>query len=267
MATTFNPPSGPCYSDLEGKTVLVTGGCAGIGRAISLRLAQEGMHVFLCGRTEETLAQTAELVDQADGTATPVTADLSQQAQVASLFERIAQQAGVLDLLVHNAALVRGGSLANTDAEYWRTMLATNLDSAFYLTAQCADAMASRGSGSLIFISTIGAVQAHHEMLAYDTSKGAIDSFVRSMALELAPRGVRVNGIAPGATVRRDVPAGTPLQKIKQPYIPMRRYGAASEIAATVAFLASDQASYITGQIIAVDGGATAQLSPKGIFI
>lgn len=267
MNDTFEPPVSPCYPDLRGKVALVTGGGAGIGKAISVRLGTEGMRVVLCGRTEENLIETAGEITGAGGFALPVVTDVSDEAQVDALFARMAQEGLQPDLLVHNAALVRGGALSDTNTDYWQRMLATNADSAFFLAKRLAPMMLERGSGAMVFISTIGALQSHHRMLAYDSSKGAIEAFVRSLALELAPAGIRVNSVAPGPIRRNGIPAGTPLETVRQPYVPMQRYGSSDEIAAAVAFLASSQASYITGQTLCVDGGSTAQLSPPGIFI
>ncbi|MBM3499206.1 MAG: SDR family oxidoreductase [Armatimonadetes bacterium] len=267
MADTFHPPQGPCYRDLAGKTALVTGGGSGIGLGISQRLAAEGMRVFLCGRRVEVIEEAAESIRTAGGWAQAVATDVSQEAGVARLMATVGEAGNGLQVLVHNAALVRGGPLSKTDADYWRRMYATNMDSTFYLSKAAVELMAPQQSGSIIFITTIGAVRAHHGMLAYDSSKGALNVFTQSLALELAPQGLRVNAVAPGATNRDahgdEIEAGA----LAQPHVPWGRRGTPAEIAAAVAFLASAQASYVTGQILCVDGGATAQLSPRGVFI
>jgi len=280
MAQMFRPPQGPCFSDLQGKVALVTGGGSGIGRGISHRLAAEGMQVFLCGRTEERLAKTAEDIRDSGGRATPVVADISREDQIADLFGRIREESGALDLLVHNAALVRGKTLAETDAPFWRAVFATNIDSAFHLAKQCTEMMIPRASGNLIFISTIGAVRAHYGMVAYDSSKGALNSLTRALALELSSHNIRVNAIAPGAVIGQESRRSAhsprnvvafdpeiPMEHLRQPHIPLGRRGTPAELGAAVAFLASDQSSYITGQTLCVDGGATVQLSPRGIWI
>jgi len=267
MDAVFRPPHGPCYQDLNGKTAVVTGGGSGIGLAISRRLAAEGMRVFICGRREEVLAEAAEAIRAAGGWAQGVAADVSEEKGVDRLMEAVREAGAGLDVLVHNAALVRGGPLAKTDADYWRRMYAANMDSTFYLAKAALNLMTPQQSGSLVFITSIGALRAHHDMIAYDSTKGALNTFVRSLALEVARQGIRVNAVAPGAT-HRDV-HGDEIdpQSLRQPYVPLGRRGTPAEIAAGVAFLASEQASYITGQILCVDGGATAQLSPRGIFI
>jgi len=257
----------PCYRDLDGKTAIVTGGGSGIGLGISRRLAAEGMRVFLCGRREEVVKEAAEGIRAAGGWAQGVAADVSEETEVERLMEAVSEAGRGLGVLVHNAAMVRGGPLAKTDAEYWRRMYATNMDSTFYLAKAALGLMTPQGSGSLVFITSIGALRAHHDMIAYDSTKGALNVFVRSLALEVAPQGIRVNAVAPGATHRDAHGQEIDPRSLRQPYVPLGRRGTPAEIAAAVAFLASAQASYITGQVLCVDGGATAQLSPRGIFI
>lgn len=221
----------------------------------------------LSGRRTTPLQQTADAIRTAGGVAVPVVADVSLPADIETLMETVKQAAGPIDLLVHNAAWVHGGNLASTTLDDWRRLMATNLDSAYFLARGAMDLMLPRKRGVMVFVSTIGARQAHHGMTGYDASKGGVESFVRSLALELAPAGIRVNGIAPGA-IQRDAHERTiEASVLHQPYVPMLRRGVPAEIASVVAFLASVQASYITGQILAVDGGATAQLSPRGAFI
>jgi len=263
----FRPPQGPCYRDLTGKTAVVTGGGSGIGLGISRRLGAEGMRVFLCGRREAVLQEAAEGLRAEGCEAQPVVADISREEDVARLMGAVHDAGQGLQVLVHNAALMRGGPLSRTDAAYWRAMYATNIDSAFYLSKAAVDLMTPQQSGSLIFITTIGAVRAHQGMLAYDSSKGALNVFTQSLALELAPQGIRVNAVAPGATNHDAHGAEIEVRALTQPYVPLGRRGVPAETAAAVAFLASEQASYITGQVLCVDGGATTQLSPRGVFI
>ncbi|HUW34552.1 MAG TPA: SDR family oxidoreductase [Planctomycetota bacterium] len=280
---TFRPPVGPCYPDLRGKTVLVTGGGAGLGRGISYRMAAEGMLVFLCGRREELLNEVAHNIRQAGGLAVPIAADLSREDEVARLFPRIHEHSPHIDVLVHNAALVAPGTFADTDTAYWQKMFATNSDSCFFLAKQCAQTMIPRRAGTMIFISTIGVERAHRRMIAYDASKGALEAFARALSLELAPHRIRVNAIAPGpisgqdTSKRRDSPWKRRSEKafdpeisweeFHHPHIPIGRFGTPADIAAAAAFLASDQASFITGTVLTVDGGATTQLAPPGIWI
>lgn len=259
-------PEAPCYSDLAGQTVLVTGGGAGIGKSISLRLAAEKMKVVICGRSKEHLEETADLIHGSGGEVLAVPVDISRPEDITNLFNKIRAEFGALDVLVHNAAVLERRTFAETDAEFWRKTYATNLDSAFYLTKNCAGMMIPRCSGSLVFISTVGGLRAHQRGIAYDSSKAALDGFVRGLALEFSQHNIRVNAVAPGATMKINCDE-IPLDRIRHQYIPLGRLGTSVEIAAAVAFLASRQSSYIIGQIIYVDGGITVQLSPQGIEI
>jgi NAD(P)-dependent dehydrogenase (short-subunit alcohol dehydrogenase family) len=259
-------PQGPCYADLRDKVALVTGGSHGIGKGIAIRLAQEGMRVYICGRTEARLAETAQAVREV-GDVRPVVADVSDAESVAEMLRRIEAEGEGLDVLVHNAAILGGGPLLRATYESWRERFATNVDSVFHLAKGCGEMMVRRGSGAMVFISTIGVTRAHRGMVSYDSSKGAVEAAVRSLALELAPHGIRVNAVAPGATARNVYASEVDPGRLAQPYVPLGRSGTPAETAAAVAFLASAQSSYITGQTLCVDGGATTQLSPPGIFI
>lgn len=283
MTEMFTSPQGPCFADLRGKVALVTGGGAGIGRGISQRLAVEGMHVIICGRTASALRAMAERIRGTGGQATAIVTDISNEEEVCALFSRIREEHGRLDVLVHNAALNKRSALEDCDTDYWRQVFATNIDSAFFLAKQYTDLMLPQGHGNMIFISTIGAQRAHYGMLAYDSSKGALDAFTRGLALELALKHIRVNAVAPGTILNRDLSndpdanwaqshqsafeAQIPLDQLSQPLVPMGRFGTPAEVGAAVAFLASEQSSYITGQVLTVDGGATTQLSPRGQWI
>jgi len=266
MSDVIHTPQGPCYSDLKGKTVLVTGGGRGIGRGICQRLAAEGMRVFLCGRTEATLKETAELVRAAGGEAVPIVADLVQPEQIEALFKQIYGACEALDVLVHNAAKMDGGTLMTLELDTWRTFMATNLDSSFILTKKACETMVPRRSGSIIFISTFAALRAHYRQVPYDTSKSGIDGFTRAAGIELAQYGIRVNGVAPGPISTRAVVFNKEVSAshLTHVNVPLGRSGVPAEIAACVAFLASTQAQYIVGQTICVDGGGIAQLSPRG---
>lgn len=269
MSEVFYPPQGPCYADLRGKSVLVTGGGSGIGRGICIRLAAEGMRVLLCGRTADTLCETVELVRSAGEQAAYTIADVSSEEDVAGLFDWIKKDHDSLDVLVHNAAVKRSKPFSETDSAHWREVLSTNIDSACYLAKEFSQLMIPLRRGAIVFISSIGAARAHYGMVAYDSSKGALESFTRALAIELAEYGIRANGVSPGATCvdEQSFAAQMSAVSFRQPYIPLGRVGTPAEMAAAVAFLASSQSMYITGQTITVDGGATAQLSPRGYHI
>jgi len=227
------------------------------------------MRVLLCGRTEKTLSETVEQIRSAGGQADFAIADVSSEVDIAKLFERIRDEYGALHVLVHNAAMKYSKSFAETDTAHWREVFGANIDSAYYLAKAYTDMMAPHGTGVIVFISTVGACRAHYGMVPYDSSKAALESFTRALAIELAPQGIRVNGVAPGSTrtERKHFAAEVSLEDVKQTLIPMGRSGTPAETAAAVAFLASSQSMYITGQTLIVDGGATVQLSPNGCFI
>jgi 3-oxoacyl-[acyl-carrier protein] reductase len=162
--------------------------------------------------------------------------------------------------------------------DWWRAMMATNADSAYYLAKLAIQSMSAKGSGSIVFISSVGAIRPHYTLEAYDASKAAIDSLTRSLGMEYSRQGIRVNGIAPGAIQTQYNLSKDPAQAgsidwairtkdLEQALIPMGRYGVSAEIASVVAFLASEQASYITGQTICVDGGVIQQVCPRGMWI
>jgi 3-oxoacyl-[acyl-carrier protein] reductase len=276
------PPKGPCYADLKNKIALVTGGGTGIGRGICIRFAQEGMRVFFCGRREDKLRETTEMIQAFGGHAVPIVADVSKEEDVNRLYSTLRDQAQTLDVLVHNAAILGGKPFMQTDTAMWREYFSTNTDSAFFLTKRAGEMMIPRQSGSIIFLSTIGATRAHNGTPVYDSTKGAIDSLTRALAIELAPTGIRVNAIAPGPVPGRDADIHVkdpqratdlafkdeiPLDRFRQKYVPLGRYGTPAEIASVAAFFASTQSSFITGQVLAVDGGVTIQLAPPGIYI
>ena len=259
------PPRGPRHPDLKGKCAIVTGGGRGIGKAIAARLAREGVAVALAGRSRQHLEQAAAEIAAAGGRALAIVADVGDAAQVDALFEQAAAL-GPLDILVNNAALMVHTPPAEDVADqHWRQVLGVNLDGPWYCAQRAARALAGRG-GAIINISTVGAVRPHYGMLAYDVAKAGLDGLTRALGVELAPKGIRVNAVAPGRTWNTDQPydPGTPEVRVR---IPIGRGGHSEEIASVVAFLASDEASYIVGQTICVDGGLTVQLTPRGQWV
>lgn len=271
-------PDAGCYADLRGKVAVVTGGGTRIGRGICVRLAREGMQVIFCGRTEARLDVTRKVIESEGGVCIPCVADITTDDGIATIERAVTEQGGV-GLMVHNAALMPRGTVESTGLEQWRQVFRTNSEAAFRLVRLAAHWMAPEQAGSIVLISTIGALQAHHGMVAYDASKGAIEALTRAAALDLAPLNIRVNSIAPGSIRERptSLPQGsvgavldelgfsapTDPECFSQEHVPMQRHGTCAEIAAAVSFLGSTQSSYITGHTLVVDGGATAQLSPR----
>ena len=242
---------------LQGKTALVTGGSRGIGRACVERLASEGARVaFLYNRNQEA-AQALVTEQQAKGREVrAIQADVidSQQADqvVADLLAAWQQ----IDVLVNSAGIIRDGLFATMNPQQWRDVIETNLFGTYNYCHAVTQPMMSRRQGSMINISSVAAEFGSRGQVNYAASKGGIDGLTRCLAKELAARKVRVNGVAPGMieTDMSEVVRNLAGDRIKEA-IPLRRVGQPQEIASVVAFLASDDASYITGQILRVDGG------------
>ena len=253
-----------CYPDLRGQVALVTGGGTGIGRGIALRLADEGMKVAVCGRRPEPLGETVEVIAARGGEALAVPADVGSEADVSGLFDGVSARFGAVDALVHNAMLMKQVTLDEVTPELWEESFATACRGAYLLTRAAVVEMKARGRGGIVFISSVGGLRAHLPGLPYDATKGALDSLTRGLGIELAPHAIRVNAVAPGATRAK---ATLTAENLKNDRVPLRRAGSPAEMAAAVAFLLSDQSSYITGQVIYVDGGITAQLSLPGVWL
>ncbi|NLC58930.1 MAG: SDR family oxidoreductase [Armatimonadetes bacterium] len=254
---------GPCYADLRGKVALVTGAGTNIGRAIALRFAIEGCRLVICGRRAELLEETAALARARGGECAVVPADLSREADIDHLFQATLEAFGTLDVLVQNAAEMRMTLAQHVTLEQWDRSFATIARAAFLLARGAYAIMEPKREGVLLFISTVGALRAHHHGVPYDAAKAAVDGLVRNLACDYGLQGIRVNGIAPGATP----PLAEGASPAPRREVPLGRNGTGADVAAAAAFLASRQASYITGQILYVDGGLTAQLTPRDVWV
>jgi 3-oxoacyl-[acyl-carrier protein] reductase len=236
------------FCSLEGKTALVTGGSRGIGRAVALELGKAGAAVVVGYRAEAD--EAAAVASEVGGRA--VQADVSDPEQAKALVD----EAGDIDVLVNNAGTTRDGVLARMLDEDWRTVLETNLSSTFYTCRAAARGMMKRRGGAIVNISSIVGVHGNWGQTNYAASKAGIIGFTKSLARELGSRGVRANVIAPGYVktaltdaipeeARETMLASTPLGRLGDP----------ENVAAAVRFLASDEASFITGEVLLVDGG------------
>jgi NAD(P)-dependent dehydrogenase (short-subunit alcohol dehydrogenase family) len=238
--------------ELEGQRALVTGATSGIGRAIALRLAADGADVLVHGRSAERGAEVTEAIERAGGSARFLSADVGESQSVAEL----AEQAGDVDVLVNNAGFSAWGPTPDFDLDDFDAMYAANVRAPFQLVAALAPGMLARGSGNIINIGSMAGRIGLSGGAAYGATKAAIASLTQAWAAELSAGGVRVNTVAPGPVYTR--PDGRELFDTLGATTAMKRAAQPEEIAETAAFLASARASYITGAIIAVDGGRTA---------
>ncbi|HUJ71924.1 MAG TPA: 3-oxoacyl-[acyl-carrier-protein] reductase [Verrucomicrobiae bacterium] len=241
---------------LENKVAVVTGAGRGIGKAIALRLAGEGATIAACGRTMANVESTAGEIVKAGGKATAYAVDVANSAQVTETCEKILKEFGRVDVLVNNAGITRDQLLLRmTDAE-WDTVLDTNLKGAFCFTRSISRAMLKQRSGRIINITSIIGLTGNAGQSNYAASKAGLIGFTKSVARELASRGITANAVAPGFIVTEMTDGlGEPAREVLKTRIALGRLGTAEDVAHVVLFLASDLAAYVTGQVITVDGG------------
>jgi NAD(P)-dependent dehydrogenase (short-subunit alcohol dehydrogenase family) len=238
--------------DLHGLKALVTGATSGIGRAIAFQLARDGADVTVHGRDAARGAQTVEEIQLHGGSAHFVAADLSDIASIPPL----AKEVGDIDILVNNAGLAVWKATETFEVGSFDAMFATNVRAPFFLVSSFAPGMATRGKGSIINIGSMAGRLGLVGGAAYGATKAALASLTQAWAAEYSPRGVRVNAVAPGPIYTR--PEARELFDALGATTAMKRAADPAEIAEVVAFLASPRASYMTGAIVAVDGGRTA---------
>ncbi len=246
------------YQRFSNKIVLVTGAAHGIGRAIALRFGSEGAQVIVNDVNAAGAEATVQQIISNGGSAVPGAADVSSKGQVDRLFDDVLERFGTVDVLVNNAGLINVEChFLEADEAWWDRVLAVNLKSVFLCSFRAAQVMARRHQGVIINMSSGGASHAHRGMAAYDASKGGIEALTRAMALDLAPYGIRVNALVPGAIDTQGM--SSEVKRERGATVPLGRMGEAEELAGPAAFLASDDASYITGHIMRVDGGLLSQ--------
>jgi 3-oxoacyl-[acyl-carrier protein] reductase len=236
------------FASLEGKTALVTGASRGIGRAIALELGRAGASVIVGYRSG--LEEAEAVANEVGGRA--VQADVSDPDDA----KRLVEEAGDLDVLVNNAGLTRDGLLARMPDEDWRVVLETNLSGAFYTCRAAARGMMKKRAGAIVNVSSIVGLHGNPGQTNYSASKAGIIGFTKALARELGSRGVRANVVAPGyvKTQLTDV-LPEELQQAMLANTPLGRLGDPEDVAGAVRFLCSDEAAFITGEVLLVDGG------------
>jgi NAD(P)-dependent dehydrogenase (short-subunit alcohol dehydrogenase family) len=238
---------------LDGKVAIVTGGGHGIGKAIATRFAEESARVVVDDVNEEWAQATAKEIG---GIA--VAADVSNAAEVDRLFAVCVEQFGPPDVLVNNAGLIDvERHVLEADEAWWDQVIDVNLKGEFLCALAAAKLMAPLGRGSIINLSSGGGQRAHRGMVSYDAAKGGVDGMTRALALDLAPYGIRVNALAPGAINVMGLSEEEASRRGET--IPLGYVGAAEDMAGPAVFLASDESAYVTGVVLSVDGGLLAQ--------
>lgn len=243
--------------NFTGKTAVVTGGSRGIGRAICLELARGGANVMLCyAGNEQAALDTVAACEALGAKAAAMRCDVSKTDEVKALVDAALQQFGAVHILVNNAGITRDGLLMTMKEDAWDQVLDTNLKGAFLTMKAVARTMMKQRYGRIVNLSSVVGLHGNAGQVNYAASKAGVIGMTKSLAKELASRGVTVNAVAPGF-IDTDMTAALPqaARDALLSTIPTQRLGAAEEVAQAVAFLASDQAAYITGQVLAVDGG------------
>lgn len=253
---------------LEGKVAVVTGGGSGIGRAAAVLFAAEGGSVAVLDRVGEAAQETVDEILAADGAALAVTADIVNSDEVRAAFDRVSAELGSVNVLYNNAGVNSSGSVVTSTEQDWDRCMAVNAKGTYICSAAAARMMAGNGGGSIVNQGSVAALVGVANFAAYCASKGAVVALTRSMAVDLAPDGIRVNVICPGTvytplmrpmlTARGggDEEKGLAMTVAKYP---LGRLGTPEDIARVALFLASDESAFMTGSVVTPDGGMTAQ--------
>jgi NAD(P)-dependent dehydrogenase (short-subunit alcohol dehydrogenase family) len=248
---------------LEDKIALVTGAGAGIGRAIAETFAREGAHVVVADRDGEAAREVADAITKSNGAARAETVDVTDTAQVKALMQRLTEKFGRLDVLVNNAGVGERSDFRHLDDAAWDKVWKTNVDGTVRCAREAFDLLKASGKASIINLSSVMATKHTRQMSVYSATKGAVSALSRSLAVEYAPYGIRVNALCPGyvetALIGRYM-NNPMIAKALLTQTPLRRFGTPQDIANAALFLASDEAAYVTGADLNVDGGMSTTL-------
>jgi 3-oxoacyl-[acyl-carrier protein] reductase len=242
----------------ENQVVIVTGAGHGIGRAVAERFAAEGARVVVNDIRAENAGAVTRGIASSGGIAVSMVADVADNVQVDAMFDAVVGQFGTVDVLVNNAGLITmQRHFLEADEAWWDRVLSVNLRAAFLCSLRAARIMVRRKSGVMINVSSGGATRAHRGNVAYDASKGGIEAMTRAIALDLAPYGVRVNAVVPGLIRTYDISDEVAVERGQ--VVPLGRLGSPEDLAGPTVFLATEDARYITGATLVVDGGVLVQ--------
>lgn len=251
---------------LKNKNVVVTGGSSGIGRAICTMFAAEGARVFIADIDPKGGAETESTINDSGGTATFIKTDISSESGVKSLVENISNDVGSLDVVVNNAGIGVWGTIENVSNPDWDRVFGVNVIGPANVVKYSLPLLRKSGTPAIVNIASISSFIAQPAFVPYNASKGALLQLTRCLALDLAPEGIRVNCVCPGAIYTNLTEhhmaweGATDREEFFQrlaDYSPLKRFGSAEEVASAALFLASEEASFITGAHLVVDGGAT----------
>ena len=242
--------------ELQNKVALITGGAQGIGKTISEELVQNGAHVVLGDVNLEGAQATAEAINNNGGSASAVKIDVSNPAEVKQVFDSILKDKKPIDIMINNAGITRDGLMVRMKEADWDRVLNINLKGTFLCSQQAAKQMMKQKSGAIVNIASIVGVMGNFGQANYSASKAGVIGLTKTLAREVASRGIRVNAVAPGfidTEMTRVLDESVRQNLIEK--IPMAKLGLPEDVARCVAFLVSDRSSYITGQVINVNGG------------